>query len=116
MKKVIALIALIASLVLVSAANADRADLIATPSNPTVNQSVVFSGCGYVSGQQIQVQAVYNTKPVTYILQLSETVDANGCFSTNDYSFVIPYSGKWTINTSSYNTGNKIATINLFVT
>lgn len=115
MKKILSVLVL-AALLIVSAASAGNGSIAVSPSPAIVGDSLVFSGCGYTAGQNVQVQAVHNTKPATYILQIGETVGAGGCFSTADFPYVVPAPGKWTINVSDYNSGHQqAATLNFFV-
>lgn len=115
MKK-LALIALFAALLVVPAASASTTKLLVTPSPAHVGDAVVFSGCGYPPSLDIQVQAVNNTKTAEYILQITETTDASGCFSTDNAPYVIPAAGKWVTNVFGVATGHKLATLNFTVT
>lgn len=116
MRKILALAAF-AALLIVPAASAANGKLVVSPSPAVVGDSLVFSGCGYPPGYYLQVRATYDTKAATYILYLAvETDDLTGCFSTSDTPYAVPAAGKWTINVFDYDSGQKLATLNLTVT
>lgn len=85
------------------------ASLSVTPATPLAGDGLVLSGCGYTPGVAITAQAVFNTKASTIIVQVGETVDANGCFSTSDFPYVVSSAGKWTA--SVWESGHKDATL-----
>ncbi len=106
----------VVGVLLAPTASAANGTLTVSPNPAVVGDPLVFSGCGYTPGQDVQVQAVHNTKIATYILQQTEFVDATGCFSTANEPYIAPDAGKWTANAFDYNTGQKVAaTLNFFV-
>lgn len=104
----------LAVLGLVSTAAADNPALVVSPSPTFVGDQIVFSGCGYVPGASLMVQAVHNTKAVTDILQVGVTVDSSGCLSTSAFPYTVPDAGKWTANVIEQS-GKKDVTINFTV-
>lgn len=92
MRKLIALVALPAalSMTLAMPATAARptsatlsvstADAAAASSEPTVGSSLVFSGCGYVPGDDVLVQVTSPTAVTTFGVM----PDAAGCISTEE--------------------------------
>jgi hypothetical protein len=115
MKKLLLLLAIsaVAALCVTATALADNPRLTFSPDPIAVGDSLVFSGCGYTPNVAIQVQAVHNTKPYTWILQIGETTDANGCFSTADFLYTVPVSGK--VTASVFEGLHKDVTINFTV-
>jgi hypothetical protein len=114
MTKLLLVLAVVAAtLCFASSAFAGKPSLTYSPNPIFVGDSLVFSGCGYTPNTAIQVQAIHNTKPNTWILQVGETTDANGCFSTADYPYTVPTSGK--VTASVFEGSHKDATINFTV-
>ena len=117
MKYFIFLVAVISALCIVSVASADKRTILYSPNPAHVGDSLVLSGCGYTPGEYLQVQAVHNSKTATTILQIGETIDSAGCFSTDNapYTLVSNEVGKWVANVFDYNTGLKESTLNFYV-
>lgn len=123
MKKLVILLALITgSLVAASVAAASPSSMLSvSPFSPVVGDSLTWAGCGYTSGQMVEVQTVFNSKTATVIYQIDETADPNGCFNTNDAPGLSAlYAGKWTTNVYPFNPngslGKKVATMVFSVT
>lgn len=115
MKKLLLLLAVAAvALCVAASASADNPALTFSPNPAVVGDSIVFSGCGYVPGASLTVQAVHNTKAVTDILQIGVTVDSTGCLSTSSFPYTVPDAGKWTANVIEAS-GKKDVTINFTV-
>lgn len=114
MKKLVLVVAVLVALCVVSAAAADNPRLTFSPDPIFVGDPLVFAGCGFTPNTKVLLQAIHNTKPDTWILQVDDITDTNGCFDTADYlPFLVPTAGK--VTASVFEGSHKDVTINFTV-